>query len=250
MIRGLYTSAMGMIVQERRQANVSQNLSNVETNSFRQQQILVAASHRMNVLNRASHPGRHLTGIGSMETGTSVDGAYTDDRQGVLQETKNPLDFAIDGDGFFAVRLPDGQTAYTRDGSFQLDADGQLVTGQGYPVLGTDGQGILPGTEDITVDAQGGITMPDGRSASLAVVSFANPQDLNRLGDNLYTSGEQAIPGEAYELKQGFLEGSNVDSLTELVRMIEISRNFESNQKVAQAMDETLGKAVNEVGKL
>ena len=92
--------------------------------------------------------------------------------------------------------------------------------------------------------------MPDGRSASLAVVSFADPQGLNRLGDSLYTAGGPVVPGEAYELKQGFLEGSNVDSLTELVRMIEISRNFESNQKVAQAMDETLGKAVNEIGKL
>ena len=250
MIRGLYTSAMGMIVQEKRQANVSQNLANVETNSFKQQQIIAAASNQMNVLNRSNDPGRRLTAIGSMNFGTAIDDQYTDYRQGILQETKNPLDFAIDGDGFFTVQLPDGQIAYTRDGSFRLNANGELATKQGYLVLGTDGQGIPLGTEDIAADAYGGIAVPDGRYYTLDIVAFADPQALQRLGDNMYTAGgEPPVPG-AYEMKQGFLEGSNVDPLSELVKMIEITRNFESNQKAVQSMDETLGKAVNEVGQL
>jgi len=243
---------MGMIVQEKKQANVSQNLANIETPSFKQQELIASASHRMNVLNRANDPaGRRLSSIGSMYFGTSIDDLYTDYEQGVLEETSKPLDFAIEGEGFFTVLLPNGSQAYTRDGSFRLNQNGELVTRDGYPILDINGQTILLGTDDVTADANGVIQTPDNRYYSLRIVSFENMQQLQRMGDNLYViedGAPQAATG--YSIKQGYIEASNVNPLEELVKLIEITRNFESNQKAIQAMDETLGKAVNEVGKL
>src|SRR5690606_25544764 len=113
MIRGLYTSAMGMVVQEKRQEKVSHNLANIETYSYKQQEVIAASSHQMNVLNRSNHPGRRLGAIGNMYFGTSIDDLYTDFQQGLLKETQNPLDFAIEGEGFFVVQLPGGEQAYT-----------------------------------------------------------------------------------------------------------------------------------------
>ncbi|HHY81533.1 MAG TPA: flagellar basal-body rod protein FlgF [Clostridiales bacterium] len=250
MIRGLYTSAMGMIVQQKRQENVSHNLSNIETNSFKQQELIAEASFQMDVLNRSNNHGR-LSSIGNMHFGVSVDDLYTDFEQGLLKETNNPLDFAIDGEGFFTVRLPNGQEAYTRDGSFRLNENGELVTSEGYQVLGYDGEPIQLGTENVTADNYGGIITQDGRYFSLGIVTFADAQLLHRLGDNLYTIEDgEPMTGGAYTLRQGFIESSNVNLLEEMVKMIEITRNFESNQKVVQAMDETLDKAVNEVGRL
>lgn len=250
MIRGLYTSAMGMIVQEKRQANVSHNLSNIETNSFKQQKLIAAASNRVNVVNRSNDPGNRLTSIGNMHFGTSIDDLYTDFEQGVLKKTNNPLDFALDGQGFFTIQLPNGEQAYTRDGSFRLNENGELITREGYPVLGSNGDTISLGTENVTADISGGILTQSGQYFSFGIVNFEDVQDLHRLGDNLYTFEGEPSPGGTYALKQGFVETSNINPLEELVKMIEITRNFESNQKAVQAMDETLGKAVNEVGRL
>lgn len=252
MIRGLYTSAMGMIVQEKRQDNVSHNLANIETTSFKQQEIIATASNRMNVLNRANNPGGRLSAIGSMHFGTAIDDQYTDFQQGILQETKRPLDLAIEGEGFFTIQLPNGEQAYTRDGSFRLNALGELTTEEGYLVLSDNGESIMLGTGDVQVDEYGGILLPNGGFTYLGIVTFADTQSLHRIGDNMYTieAGEEPLLGGAYVLKQGFLEGSNVNPLEELVKMIEIARSFESNQRAVQAMDETLGKAVNEVGRL
>ena len=251
MIRGLYTSAMGMIVQEKRQANVSQNLANIETNSFKQQELIQAASNRMNVSNRANDPGNRLTSIGNMHFGTSIDDSFTNFEQGLLKETNNPLDFVIDGEGFFTLRLPNGQEAYTRDGSFRLNENGILVSKEGYPVLNYGGEPIPLDNENVTADVYGGIQTQDNRYVTLGIVTFADVQQLHRLGDSLYTiEGAASLAGDSYTLRQGFIEASNVNPLEEMVKMIEISRNFESNQKAIQAMDETLGKAVNEVGRL
>ena len=187
MIRGLYTSAMGMIVQGKQQENISQNLSNIETNSYKQQQIIASASNQMSVINRSNHAGNRLTSIGNMHFGTSVDDLYTDFHQGVLKETNNSLDFAIEGEGFFSVQLPNGEEAYTRDGSFRINENGELVTKQGYPVLGYDGQTIPIMTDDVSADIYGGVQTQDGRYFPLAIVSFEETQELHRLGDNLYT---------------------------------------------------------------
>lgn len=251
MMRGLYTSAMGMIVQQKRQENISQNLANIETNSYKKQEMVASAFDRVIVKNRANNAGNRLAVIGEMHLGVRVDDLYTDSEQGILEGTNNPLDFAIEGESFFTIQLPNGDYAYTRDGSFTLNENGQLTTRQGYLVMGNNLESILLGTEDIQVDARGRITLPNGQNLTLNIVSFPETQNLQKLGENMYTlENGQPIVGSAYTLRQGFLEKSNINPLDELVKMIEVTRSFESNQKVVQAMDETLGKAVNEVGRV
>jgi flagellar basal-body rod protein FlgG len=257
MIRGLYTSAMGMIVQEKRQANVSQNLSNVETNSFKKQEIIAKAFDRVGVKNRGNNlQGNRLTTIGEMHLGVEIDDLYNDFQQGILEETNNSLDLAIEGEGYFTIQLQNGDFAYTRDGSFKINENGQLATKQGYLVMGRNEyngnlESIQLTSDEIQVGTRGIISLPDGQSHTLNIVSFVDAQALQRLGENIYTmEGEQPLLGVEYSLRQGFVEKSNVNPLEEMVKMIEITRSFESNQRVVQSMDETLGKAVNEVGKL
>ncbi|SJZ52375.1 flagellar basal-body rod protein FlgF [Garciella nitratireducens] len=251
MIRGLYTSAMGMITQQKRQENVSNNLANIETNGFKKQEIIAKAFDQMIVKNRAKISENILSPIGKIHLGVMIDGVYTDFEQGPLEETSHSLDLAIQGGGFFTIELPNGQLAYTRDGSFQINENGQLITKQGYLVLDHNLQSISLENERVQIDKNGSITSDSGQKFILNIVNFQNGQDLHRLGENLYIlEGGQTVPAENYLIKQGFLEKSNVNPLEELVKMIEITRSFESNQRVIQAMDETLGKAVNEIGRL
>lgn len=257
MIRGLYTSAMGMIVQEKRQANVSQNLANVETTSFKKQELIARAFDEVGVKNkRGNSQNSRLQPIGSLHLGVQIDDLYTDFQQGIPQETNKNLDFAIEGEGFFTIQLPSGNIAYTRDGSFRINEAGQLSTKQGYLVLGRNPYSgnlspIELTTEDIQVDRTGMITLPNGQNHQLNIVSFGDAQSLQRLGENLYLAeGQQPTLSTEYTLSQGFIERSNINPLEEMVKMIEITRSFESNQKVIQSIDETLGKAVNEVGRL
>src|SRR5690554_6004156 len=126
MIRGLYTSAMGMILQEKRQSNVSNNLANIETNAFKKQELIAKAFDRVDVLNRSNNSNR-LTPIGGVHLGVQVDDLYGDFQQGTLEETNKPLDFAIEGTGFFTIQYQDGNLAYTRDGSFKIDENGFLT---------------------------------------------------------------------------------------------------------------------------
>ena len=257
MIRGIYTSAMGMIVQEKRQANVSQNLANVETNAFKKQKMIAKAFDKVAIKNRDNNISGHpLTSIGEMHLGVEIDDLYSDFEQGVLTETNKSLDFAMDGQCFFTIQLPSGEIAYTRDGSFKINGSGQLTTKQGYLVMGRNtynqNLGSIPlNSEDIQVDTKGLITQANGQNYVLNIASFNDIQALHRMGENIYTGdGVQVFIGEEYSIRQGFVEKSNVNPLEEMVKMIEITRSFETNQKVVQSMDETLGKAVNEVGKL
>lgn len=257
MIRGLYTGAMGMIVQEKRLNNVSQNLANVETNAFKKQKMIAKAFDRVAIKNRENNPSGHaLTSIGEMHLGVEIDDLYGDFEQGVLTETNNTLDFAIEGQSFFTIQLPSGALAYTRDGSFKINENSQLTTKQGYLVMGRNPynqnlESISLHSEDIKADTRGMINQANGQNYALNIASFNDVQTLERIGENLYTGGgAQAYMGEQYLVRQGFIEKSNVNPLEEMVKMIEITRSFESNQKVVQSMDETLGKAVNEVGKL
>jgi flagellar basal-body rod protein FlgG len=173
---------------------------------------------------------------------------------GPLQATGNPLDVAINGEGFFQIQRQDGQVAYTRDGSFKRDANGLLVTSDGYPVIpeitipagataidiGNNGtiSAILPGTGEPTVLGQ------------LQLATFSNPAGMTRVGQNMYlpggASGEPSLvtPGESGsgDLKSRFLEGSNVQVVEEMVRMIMAQRAYEINSKAIQTADDMLGQ--------
>jgi flagellar basal-body rod protein FlgF len=172
----------------------------------------------------------------------------TDGSQGAIRNTGNAYDLAIAGDGFFSVQAATG-VRYTRDGSFSVDARNQLVTARGEPILDRNNRPITipPGNERPTIDEQGNV-IAGGRTIATLAITVLDPQSLRKQGDDLYQGTVQrgAAPGR---VEQGYLEQSNVNSVREMVDLIETMRSFEASQKVTQSLDETLGKAI-EVGRL
>jgi len=174
----------------------------------------------------------------------------TDLSQGNLRSTSNPLDIALEGDGFFRIQTPNG-IRYTRNGSFSLNADGALVTENGDQVLGKNGA-IIIGAGNITIDTQGQITVDEKVVDTLSVDTFVRPERLQKAGQSycVYTGPqEEIVEPEQVIVKQGCLEESNVMVVEEMAKMIETLRTFESYQKIIQTFDETSYKAINEVGR-
>jgi flagellar basal-body rod protein FlgF len=161
-------------------------------------------------------------------------GTFKDFSQGATEQTKNPLDVAIDGGGFLVVQTPAGER-YTRDGGLQINNQGQLVTAAGNPVLGNSGPIVFqPTDKEVSIAADGNVTVLEGINridsvrGKLRVVRFADPQKLLKEGSNLYSAGAGAAaqPDTASQVRQGFIEKSNVNSVTEMSRMIEVTRTY------------------------
>lgn len=248
MIRGLYTASSGMLAEQKIMDVISNNLANVNTTGYKKDIVLTKSFPDFIVTRNGGDnipPGGN---IGRMNYGILIDTFSTNYQPGAIDKTNGVLDFALDGTGFFVVNTPQG-LRYTRDGSFILNSNGDLVTKEGYNVMGQNGA-IRLNQGDISVDNFGNISLNGQYIDRLNVVDFNNYNTLRKQGDNLfYTNGGQTIPSNA-TVRQGYLEGSNVNPVNEMVNMIEVMRNYEANQKVATAFDETLDKSVNEVGKV
>ena len=178
----------------------------------------------------------------------------TDHTQGQLKETKNALDLAILGRGFFTVETQDGY-AYTRDGHFKMDSEGYLRTLSGHPVMGSNGLVFLRLDEqpakEISISEEGEIFV-DGESVNQLLISdFESYDNLKKAGDNLFTSTMDAeiVDPEKTRIQQGFLEESNVNPVQEMIDLIEVQRQFESVQTMVRNLDRTFDLAVNQVGK-
>jgi flagellar basal-body rod protein FlgF len=225
MDRGLYIAASGMMAEQIRQDQIANDLANSATSGYKADRTAQRTFGDL-LLNNS------VTGaqVGSQSTAVQVDRIQTDFTPKPSRDTGEPLDFAIVGEGFFAVGTAQG-TRYTRNGEFRSDANGQLVTAEGNPVLGRNGQPLRVGA-DGRVDPR-----------TLGVVNLTNP---SKQGDNLVT-GTRA--GNApTEVRAGALEGSGADASRSMVDMISSLRAFEAGQKVIQTIDETLGKAATQVG--
>ena len=207
-----------MNILQTKQENVSANVTNVNTPGYKFQEVIQSTRYTADDKLHRRKKCRQKKRVRALCFGNEVDEIYKNFNQGILYETGLDTDYAIVGNGFFTIEMNDGTIAYTRNGNFKLNEDNQLVTMEGYIVL-----------DEIN--------------------DFENYQNLNRIGDTLFTSDDAPIEIEG-EVRQGFLERSNVDVIDELVKMIEISREFEANQKVLLAADETLNKAVNDVGRV
>lgn len=257
MIRGLYTSASGMLTGVRQTDAVTNNLANVNTAGYKKdtavskefQEMLI---YRINdpalTSSRLSFPAG-VTPIGYLGTGTMVDQVFTSHQQGIARNTGNTLDLALSGEGFFVVNTANG-LRYTRNGAFTLNADRELVTTTGDKVLGTNGPIRLNGTKN-NVDEAGNVYSDDVLVDRLRVVTFSDNGVLEKQGDSYFkpSGAVQELPAKGI-VQQGFLEGANVNSVSEMVALINVFRSYEANQKMIQVQDETLGKAVNEVGSL
>ena len=237
MNSGMYAALSGNLSALRRLDVISNNLANAATPGFKGDQIQFSSV---------------LAGVKNPTQGPvfSNEQYSTDFSQGVLQKSDNPLYLALNGDGFFVVNTPQG-TAYTRQGNFQRAAGGTLVTSEGYEVQGKNGPITLKNGR-IEVDAKGVVTVDGVAAGTLAQVDFPKPYALAKLGGGLFVPadpGVSPIPSSA-EVRQGYLEGSNVSVIVEMARMIEASRYFESCARAVRSYDELAAKAANDLGRV
>jgi len=175
-------------------------------------------------------------------------GQYQMTSPGPMEQTGNPFHVALNGPGFMGVEMPGGQTGYTRDGNFYKREDGVLVTTAGYPVMGQGGPINIPASAtEISIDERGVISDQNGTIAQIQVVEFENEQDLEPVGNNLYKTDGETLEANNTTVAQGFLEGSNVNSVVEMTRMIEILRDFKSTQKVLETEHERLRGAIQKL---
>jgi flagellar basal-body rod protein FlgF len=234
---------------ERHLAVVSNNLANVNTNGYKGDQMMFeeflnSNAHEDNFLS----PDRRVSYVQDR-------GTFHDFTQGALQRTNNPLDAAISGSGFFVVQTPAGER-YTRDGGFQLNNPGQLVTASGETVLGTAGPIVLQPTDhDVAISADGTITVLEGPSRTdsirgkLRMVNFADGQKLVKDGSNLYSApnGTAPQPDTKSTVQQGFVEKSNINSVVEMSRMIEINRTYTSIANILAAAHDMHKSAIEKL---
>lgn len=189
--------------------------------------------------------------IGNMSYGVHVDEVFTDFEQGPLNQSGNPLDVAFQGKGFFTVETPKGER-YTRNGEFTLDADGYLTTKEGYKVLGQNGYIQIKG-KNITITEKGQVYSDENEIDTLKTVDFKDYKLLQKQGEGLFTDAggdpQNMIAAEG-TIQQGFSEGSNVNSVKQMVDMITVLRSYEANQKVIKTHDDMLQKSVNEIGRV
>ena len=252
MLRSLYTAGTAMITQSRQMDVIANNLTNVETGGYRAD-TMVTQSFRDMLISRLSDPNIFATSdVGPHNTGIHIDRIYTSFEQGPLQDTGLPTDLALDGDGFFAVSTTNGER-YTRSGNFAVDSAGDLVTPLGQYVLGVGGGRIHVGTGDFTVSPNGVIIANGVPAGQLRVVTFPDNGALRKDRDTLFYNSDPAANPPANtvpNIRQGYLEGSNVDAAREMVNMIAVYRSYEINQRMLRMIDESLGRAVNDIARV
>jgi flagellar basal-body rod protein FlgG len=261
MIRALYTAASGMNAQQANIDNIAHNLANVNTTGFKKSRV----EFEDLVYQVAKAPGTPTSAAGEapigLETGLGTRPIATarDFSRGNLRATSAPLDLAIEGSGFFQVTLPDGQTAFTRNGALHLSAEGQIVTAEGYALepqiaIPANATSISISKEGVVSVAVAGESAPQ-QVGTIELATFQNPAGLSALGSTLFAvttaSGEPttAVPGQEGlgTLAQGFLEESNVSVVEEMVNMILGQRAYEANSRVVKTADEMLAQVNNMV---
>ncbi|MCD7034629.1 flagellar hook-basal body protein [Metabacillus sp. GX 13764] len=277
MLRGFYTAAAGMIAEQRRTEMLSNNMANVNTPGYKADQSSIRAFPEM-LLNRMENDTVPVNGASSFGTSTPIGslntGAYMQEvmplfSQGEISETGIPSDAAIveqsvpenaetglKGFLMFAVQSPDGNTRYTRNGHFSVNANNEL-TSLGNPILSTAGKPIQISGEDYKITPEGNVIVNGRQTAQLDVRFEGDVRNLVKEGSGLFRTADNAnLPSASgngqvqYTLKQGFVERSNVDTARSYTDMMTAYRSFEANQKVLQAYDRSMDKAANEIGRI
>jgi flagellar basal-body rod protein FlgG len=255
MVKGLYTSALGMMTQMKRMDVIADNLANVNTTGFKRDKVALR-SFTEELLKRLDDPGDqpyHDVPMGRISQGVFIDDIYTSHESGALKRTGGALDAAINGQGFFVVVVlgEDGQASrmYTRDGSFSMDADGSLITKEGNRVLGETGAVSIPqGT--VSISEEGAISVNGEHIDTLLLVDFQDARQLRKHGDNLFYAVEGAAEAEfTGAISQGFLEASNVNPVREMTEMIAMARAYDANQRMIVSHDSILNRTVNDIGR-
>ncbi len=256
MIKSIYTATSGMIVQQKRQENVANNLANAQTTAFKVQDVIASSNTQKSIMK--SGEGQDEM-IGIMSSGAEIDKIETDFTQGLIENSDRQLDYAIDGNGFFNIEY-NGQQAFTRNGSFNLDRESYLINSQGHYLIGKNtktgaNEKIKIAKDAFTIESDGSVVDGNKSTYTINLSDFLNYDDLENLGDGVYVNNpadglNREVMADDFELVSAAKELSNVNVLDEMVKMIEISRAYESNQRVIQSLDEILSKAANDVGSL
>lgn len=252
MVKGLYTTYTGMVHQQYRLDVVSNNLANATTTGYKAEGCTTQSFDEVyGVKTKDATVGRLNQRIGKLSLGAKIGETYRDWNQGPFIRTESKYDFALGGKGFFQISFTNKagveSTLYTRDGSFQMNSEGYLVTKDGDYVLGEGGPIQLPtNIDELEVDELGNL-FADGQFVDrFALVDFEDYNYLEKYGENMYRTVDGATETESQaSVTQGYLEGSNINVVSEMVNMITIAREFESGQKVMNTVDEMLGKMVN-----
>jgi len=282
MIRGLYTSASGMVAQMHRMDALTNNLANVDVNGYKRDMPVHKAFPEL-LLRRMDDDGVINLGfasidvapvVGKLGTGVELNEVFTIFTQGALKQTDNPFDLALEASGFLTVQVGE-EERYTRNGSFLLNDQGWLVTKDGHMVLGENGPVKLK-KNNFVVDQDGVIWQNAAfagdetrlvsleenewesieRVDRLKIVDFRRPRYLKKQGNSFWMETRESGParilqtGERPKVRQGFLEGSNVNPVTQMVQLIEVNRAYEANQRVIQSHDSMLGTLINRAMKV
>jgi flagellar basal-body rod protein FlgG len=256
MIRSLWIAKTGMEAQQMQLDTISHNLSNVATNGYKRSHAVFEDLIYQNLRQTGANTTEQTALPTGLQVGLGVRPVATSRifSQGNLQQTSNNLDLAIKGNGFFQIQMPDGTTNYTRDGSFQLDANGQIVTNNGYTVL--PGITVPANAQTLTIGQDGtvNVTVPGSATpqnlGQIQIANFVNPAGLDPKGQNLFAeTASSGTPNAGAPnanglgaLQQGFVETSNVNVVEELVQMIQTQRAYELNSKAVQTSDQMLQK--------
>jgi flagellar basal-body rod protein FlgG len=256
MIRSLWISKTGLDAQQTQMDVLSNNLANVNTTGFKRSRAVFEDLLYQNLRQPGAQSSQQTNLPTGLQIGTGVRPVATArvHTQGNLQQTGNNLDMAINGQGFFQVQMPDGTNGYTRDGSFRVDAQGQLVTSNGFPL--SPAITIPPNAQSVTIGQDGTVSVTVAGNAqpqnvgNIQLANFANPAGLASQGQNLYTETQASgtpntgAPGTNGQgtLSQGYVETSNVNVVEELVSMIQTQRAYEINSKAIQTSDQMLQK--------
>lgn len=257
MVKGLYTAYTGMINEQNRMDVITNNMANASTYGYKAEGA-TAQSFEDVYAAKIKDASEYFVNrrIGAMSMGAQIGETYTDYSQGSFKETGNTYDLALDGNGFFSIsftnKAGETSTKYTRDGSFTVNTDGYLVTKDGDYVLGNGNAPISIDTNTtVKIDTLGNIYQDGTLVNKLAVTDFTDYNYLEKYGENMYDLVDGGTTqASTARVQQGYIEASNVNVVSEMVNMIQITRAYETNQKVITTIDSTLDKAVNTVGKL
>lgn len=250
IIRSLYQVSRQMNVLQKKQENTAANTANVNTPGYKLQELIQKSMKEHQVFNHAGGKNNdNRVNLGSLSFGTEIDEAYTVHTPGALKQTDNATDIALNGAGFFGITTENGQMAFTRNGNFRISEDRKLVTKEGYPVLATRGgnmEEIFVMGDELTIGKNGEI---NGTDLKIFTADFADYGNLELRGETLYLAQGANFKPVDTQMEQGYLEVSNVNLMDELVKMMEVSREFQSNQRVLTVLNDTLQKTVNEIGR-
>ncbi len=254
MTQALWIAKTGLDAQQTKMSVISNNLANASTSGFKRSRAVFEDLLYQNQRQPGAQSSQNTLYSSGLMLGTGVRTVATEKlfSQGAVAQTNNPMDLAIEGKGFFQVLMPDGSLAFSRDGSMQIDSQGQLVTPNGYLIQPTIN--IPPNTQSVTIGTDGtvSVTLPGASTSSqvgnVQLSDFVNPGGLQPIGNNLYLettssgapqAGSPGLNGLG-TLLQGYIEGSNVNVVEELVSMIETQRAYEMNSKAISTADQML----------